>query len=218
MGTTKSQISDQLKAERDKIASLEEELRRANRALGQMRLDMKAALETPMVIERRVYPSPQGLKAIERAEAEWEANVTEPEYKGAWQRINTYIKSREALGWTWQEDYTKNGQFAWCGAFVAFAYGDQLEFPIRQKILPSCLRLWNAWGKTARCRDGEAPQPGDIVVIFNNINDKSDVQATTSRSAWKLPMTSGCSRPSRGTHEAQDLTGASRASSSVSAM
>jgi hypothetical protein len=123
-----------------------------------------------------VYPSPQGLKAIERAEAEWEANVTEPEYKGAWQRINTYIKSREALGWTWQEDYTKNGQFAWCGAFVAFAYGDQLTFPIRQKILPSCLRLWNAWGKTARCRDGEAPQPGDIVVIFNNINDKSDVQ------------------------------------------
>lgn len=174
--TTKSQITDQLKAERDKIASLEEELRRANRAIGQMRLDMKAALETPMVIERRVYPSPQGLKAIERAEAEWEANVTEPEYKGAWQRINTYIKSREALGWTWQEDYTKNGQFAWCGAFVAFAYGDQLTFPIRQKILPSCLRLWNAWGKTARCRDGEAPQPGDIVVIFNNINDKSDVQ------------------------------------------
>lgn len=176
MSTTKSQIADQLKASAQKINDLEEELRRANRTVGQLRLDMKAALEAPSIIERRVYTSPQALKAIERAEAEWALNVTEPEYKGEWKRINTYIKSREGIGWTWQDDYTKNGQFAWCGAFAAFAYGDELNFPIRQKIFPSCLRLWNAWGKSARCRDGEAPQAGDIVVIFNDINNKSDSQ------------------------------------------
>lgn len=176
MSSTKSQIADQLKASAQKINDLEEELRRAHRTVGQLRLDMKAALEAPSIIERRVYTSPQALKAIERAEAEWALNVTEPEYKGEWKRINTYIKSREGIGWTWQEDYTKNGQFAWCGAFVAFAYGDELNFPIRQKIFPSCLRLWNAWGKSARCRDGEAPQAGDVVVVFNDINNKSDPQ------------------------------------------
>jgi len=176
MSSTKSQIADQLKASAQKINDLEEELRRAHRTVGQLRLDMKAALEAPSIIERRVYTSPQALKAIERAEAEWALNVTEPEYKGEWKRINTYIKSREGIGWTWQDDYMKNGQFAWCGAFVAFAYGDELNFPIRQKIFPSCLRLWNAWGKSARCRDGEAPQAGDIVVIFNDINNKSDPQ------------------------------------------
>jgi hypothetical protein len=175
MGTTKTQITDRLKEAHDRIAALEEELRRAHRLQGQLRLDLKAVGDGP-VPERRVYPSDQARLAIERAEAEWELNVTEPEYKGNWQRINTYIKGREGLGWTWEPDYTKNGQFAWCGAFASFAYGDMINFPIKQKIFPSCLRLWNAWGKTARCRDGEKPLPGDIVVVFNNIADKSDVQ------------------------------------------
>ena len=187
MGTTKSQIADQLKASAEKIAALEEELRRANRTVGQLRLDMRAALEVTVITDRRVYPSEQSRHAIERAEAEWARNVTEPEYKGDWQRINTYIKSREGLGWGWQPDYTKNGEFAWCGAFAAFCYGDHLTFPIRHKIMASCLRMWNAWGKTSRCRDGEDPQPGDIVVIFNDLSNKSDVQGNHITLCVELP-------------------------------
>lgn len=175
MGITKTQVSDRLKEAQDRIAELEEELRRAHRLQGQLRLDLKAVAEGPAP-ERRVYPSDQARKAISRAEAEWELNVTEPEHKGNWQRITSYIKGREGLGWTWEADYTKNGQFAWCGAFAAFAYGDMVNFSIRQKIFPSCLRLWNSWGKTARCRDGEKPLPGDVVVVFNDPADKSDIQ------------------------------------------
>jgi hypothetical protein len=154
--------------------SHEHELRRLHRAIAQMGLDLKA-LEVERRPERKVYASPQSRQALERAQAEWELNVTEPSYGGDWQRINTYIKSSDGIGWSWEADYTANGQFSWCGAFVAFAYGRSVLFNIRQKIFPSCYRMWSSWGKTSRCRDGETPQPGDIVTVYTS-EDRSPVQ------------------------------------------
>jgi len=154
--------------------SCEHEVRRLQRSILQMGLDLKA-LEVDRRPERNVYASSQSREAIERAQCEWERNVTEPSYGGDWQRINTYIKSSEGIGWSWEPDYTKNGQFSWCGAFVAFAYGGSVRLDIRKKIFPSCYRLWSNWGKSSRCRDGEAPQPGDIITVFTS-DEQTPVQ------------------------------------------
>ena len=111
---------------------------------------------------------------MKRAEAEWKRNVTEPSYGGDWQRIDTYIRSSQGLGWSWESPYEHNGQFSWCGAFAAFAYQSVLP-KIRQKIFPSCYRMWANWGSTSRCRDGEQPLPGDIVTVYTS-DERSPAQ------------------------------------------
>jgi hypothetical protein len=171
MSKSKAQLEAENKELKLMVADIKEsyehELRRLHRSISQMGLDLKA-LEVDSRPERSVYACPQSEEALKRAQAEWERNVTEPNYGGDWQRINTYIKSSEGLGWSWEDDYTRNGQFSWCGAFAAFAYGRSVLPSIRKKIFPSCYRMWANWGKTSRCRDGELPAPGDIVTVFTS--------------------------------------------------
>jgi hypothetical protein len=147
--------------------STEHEIRRYQRALAQANIDLSAP-EADTRPDRAVYACPQSEEALKRAQAEWKRNVTEPSYGGDWQRIDAYIRSSEGLGWSWEDDYTRNGQFSWCGAFAAFAYGRSVLPSIRKKIFPSCYRMWANWGKTSRCRDGELPAPGDIVTVFTS--------------------------------------------------
>jgi hypothetical protein len=151
--------------------STEHEIRRYKRALAQAQIDLTVD-EVDTRPARAVYACPQSEEAVKRASAEWGRNVTEPEYEGDWQRINTYIKGSEGLGWSWEDDYTHNGQFSWCGAFAAFAYGQSVLPSIRKKIFPSCYRMWANWGASSRCRDGENPLPGDIVTVYTS-SDKS---------------------------------------------
>ena len=160
MAKTKAELSSEIEA-------LEGEVRRLKRSVAHMQIDLDPG-EAKVKFDRSVYPSEHAVKAIERAEAEWERDVTEPEYEGDYERINAYIKGRDGLGWSWEKDYIKNGQFSWCGAFAAFCYGSALKAEIRKKIMPSCYRLQNNWGRSARLRDGEAPMLGDIVVVFTD--------------------------------------------------
>jgi hypothetical protein len=104
--------------------------------------------------------------------AEWSQVIAEPKGKN-WERIDYYIRSRDCLGWTWEKQYVKNKQFAWCGAFAAYFWGPYLNFTARQKILPSCYRLYNNWVNTSRKVEPEEMLPGDIVVIFNSNRAKT---------------------------------------------
>jgi len=150
----------------EKIKEQEDGLRRLRRTVSMAQLDLQPAsfLSSP-VFETKV--SEHSREVIQRACSEWDKNVTEPEYGGDWQRINTYIKGVDGIGWTWEKDYTKNGQFAWCGAFAAFCF-TRIKFNIRQKIFPSCYRLWNAWGGTSR-KVSELNH-GDIVVVYTSLD------------------------------------------------
>lgn len=161
MKITKNELIEQLKEQ-------ENDIRRLRRSLGQAHLDLEPAqyLSSP-VFETKVCEHSRGV--IQRGCAEWDKNVTEPEFNGDWERINTYIKSVQGIGWKWEDDYTKNGQFAWCGAFAAFCY-NKLRLTIRSKIFPSCYRLWNAWGGTSR-KVSELNH-GDIVVVYTS-DDRS---------------------------------------------
>ena len=124
------------------------------------------------VLEERVK------KAISRAEREWDQCIKE-----ANPIINNYIIHKPGLNWkAWSRDsevngqklkqnftsYHKNGDFEWCGAFVAYCYTD-LDPYVRYKNLASTARLnfWNI-GSNARRIKPEDIQPGDIVVIYRN--------------------------------------------------
>ena len=122
-----------------------------------------------------------------RAEYELSLNVTEPGLGGDSDRITTYIKSVAGIGWSWEKDYKKNGQFAWCGAFAAFCFS-KVQFNIRQKIFPSCYRLYNNFNNTSR-RAGKV-RPGDIVTVFTS-KDKTPIYGNHIVIAMSLPDVDG---------------------------
>jgi len=143
----------------DKLDNLEQDYRRLERAFNQAQLDINA-----LEIEDHDYNTPaisfHAREAIKRAEVELNRVVVDP-----CDRINAYIRSAEGLGWSWVEPYTKNGEFAWCGAFASFCY-TKVNSNIRKKIFPSCYRLYSNWAKTSRKIPIQDVQAGDIVVIY----------------------------------------------------
>jgi len=158
MKTTKAELSKQ-------IDSLEEEVRRLKRDVSHLQLDLTPLKYVDKSFDHTSKPTYHVREVVQRAHDEWELNVTEPGLGGDSSRINLYIKSREGIGWTWEADYTKNGQFAWCGAFAAFCY-TKVQFNIKQKIFPSCYRMYSNWGGTSR-KVAEVMK-GDIVVVYTS--------------------------------------------------
>lgn len=151
---TKAEIQQELD-------ELKQSNRRLERALNQAQLDLNDLGD-----DEHNYLTPHqtdnAIQAISRAKKEWSRIVVDP-----CDRINSYIKSSEGIGWSWEKDYIKNGQFAWCGAFAAFCY-TSVKMNIRKKIFPSCYRLYKNWSKTSRKIKIEDVQAGDIVVIYTS--------------------------------------------------
>lgn len=145
----------------ERLTDLENEVRRLNRALSQTEIDL-AEVPKRLITNARPHRSEQSVEALKRAEAEWEMIIKEPDG-----RIDDYIRSRDGIGWSWEKPYTRNRQFAWCGAFAAFCWSS-VRFNIRQKIFPSCYRLYSKWVNTARHIEADQMQPGDIVVVYTS--------------------------------------------------
>ena len=149
-----------------RIELLENNVRRMSRALGQAHIDLDIT-----ITQAHSYPTPaiseQAVRAIKRAKAELDLVVKDP-----CDRISIYIgdnvnKSTQGLGWTWLDPYTRNGQFAWCGAFAAMCY-TEVRMQIRKKIFPSCYRLYSNWSNTSRHIDPSKVQAGDLVVVYTS--------------------------------------------------
>jgi len=159
----------------EELNQLRTKMRHMHREMGSMLLDL------PTPADRAGEPEPitdevtqAAAAAMERAEAEWLLDVTEPGLGGAHgaDRIDEYIRGDEGLGWPdadlkkdGRQPYTRNGQFAWCGAFAAYAWGSTLNASIRKSTFPSTYRLWRDW--QSRRVPVASMRPGDIVVIFN---------------------------------------------------
>jgi len=158
---TKIQLQAQLETLETEFDDLNHEVRRLNRALNQASLDLK-----PMSEKLVFYPTPhidpRSQEAITRGLNEWSDVVKDPS-----KRITTYIKTQQGIGWGWEKEYKKNGQFAWCGAFAAFCW-QSVKLNIRQKVFPSCYRLHTNWGQSSRRLDADQMLPGDIVVVYSS--------------------------------------------------
>lgn len=110
--------------------------------------------------------------AVQTAMREWQLNVIDPpdshiQYGRSRERIRAYIG--EGLGWKADaERYEHDGQFAWCGAFVAYCYAQAgLKPELRLKHLASTYRL-DRWlgGDTGRRRfSAGMAKPGDVLVV-----------------------------------------------------
>jgi hypothetical protein len=146
-----------------RVQELEHNVRRLDRALNQAQLDLGSESEQKRLVFHPIpHSSDRVHEALKRGQAEWELNVKDPS-----KRINAYIRTSEGIAWGWEKEYTKNGQFAWCGAFAAYCWGMSVKKTIRQKIFPSCYRLYSNWGSTSRSIDHDKMMPGDIVVVYS---------------------------------------------------
>ena len=142
------------------IQELKHDVRRMDRALNQASLDLEEL--APRMIHHPIpHLDPRSAEAIARGLTEWERIVEDPD-----NRINTYIRSNQGIGWGWEKQYTTNGQFAWCGAFAAFCW-TTVKLDLRKKIFPSCYRLYSNWSRTSRKIEANLMLPGDIVVVYS---------------------------------------------------
>ena len=101
--------------------------------------------------------------------AEWRLGVAEPGSSPIAnpKRIDEYIRGPLGLAWSWLKPYTKDEQFAWCGAFAAFCAGTAgVGHALRFKRMASTLRINNHLRNT-RGVELDAIEPGDILVVTN---------------------------------------------------
>lgn len=129
------------------------------------------AVAAPEVVKRLREAIPPSGKAVTVALSEWKRGVSEPPGMG-WREIDKYIRSADGLTWRSADEsnlgadvaYTEDGQFKWCGAFVAYSQGKVgLARDIRRQHLASLYRL-HRWARgTNRMVPLEDIKPGDIL-------------------------------------------------------
>jgi|ETNvirnome_2_130_1030620.scaffolds.fasta_scaffold03141_8 hypothetical protein len=123
--------------------------------------------------KRRKKADP-GTVVVATALAEWERVVREP--RGEANRVDEYIRgdlglgwsTADAINWTPNAPYTRNGMFQWCGAFAAFCWGTAglRADPVRKKSWASTVRLYKwAQGSERVVSVPDGLLPGDVVIV-----------------------------------------------------
>ena len=152
------------------LDEMRHDLRRARREMAQ--LDIDHGCEIPGLPPEGVdgESDREEIVRLTLAEGErlWRLGIIEPTARaqnGAPQ-IDRMIRTKAGLKWTWEKEYIKDEQFAWCGAFGGTALAAaQLRQDIRYSIMASCYRLWKNWGQTDRLIPMDSALPGDILVV-----------------------------------------------------
>lgn len=148
-----------------------DELRHSAREATMLAADLPASPIVPVGYEPPLPPVVD--RVLIRARDEWRSGVAEPPRMGA-ARIDEYIRDPDGLGWSSADAkhldrpvaYTRNGQFAWCGAFAAYAWqAGGLRARIRRDAMPSCYKLHRWASGSPRIIAPAAVQPGDVVVV-----------------------------------------------------
>jgi len=89
------------------------------------------------------------LTAVQAAEGFWDLDIIDPKpgAKDPWsirsqKFIDSIIRTKAGLNWSWEREYTGDGDFAWCGAFVSACYAKAgLQLKYREKNFASTYRL-----------------------------------------------------------------------------
>lgn len=139
--------------------------------------------ELKEVVEMTDKLKEAGEKAVAAAKEFWNQDIIDPSSKDHSEKgdrsrkfIDSIIRTGAGLNWTWEEEYKGDGDFAWCGAFVAACWAKSgLKLAIREKDLASTYRIdrfgqGNNDRKYTKCESSEAikafgPRPGDIMLV-----------------------------------------------------
>lgn len=89
------------------------------------------------------------LKAVAAAQEFWKQDIIDPSHRDKSEQaersrkfIDSIIRTKAGLNWTWEHDYKGDSDFEWCGAFVAACYAKVgLKLSIREKDFASTYRL-----------------------------------------------------------------------------
>lgn len=141
-----------------------------------------AADDAPMARADQPHGMSPHAGALEVALGAWADHVEEPPGRGH-EVIDEMIRGEYGLGWPtadaihWERGaaYERNGQFAWCGAFAAWALGHcGLRPEIRYRHMASCSRLHAFAARTARAVALNRIEPGDVVVVGDGKKKQGD--------------------------------------------
>lgn len=146
------------------------------------RLDIDLDVSAPFLVQPNHELTPREARValqLAAADVSFAADIWEPRGNN-WELIDERIRGRQGLGWSTIETgtkarpdiaYTKNGQFAWCGAEAGYCLGAAgLLASIRRQVMPSCFRL----GKFCVTDDStrsrvvehwEDAEPGDVHIV-----------------------------------------------------
>lgn len=110
------------------------------------------------------------VKILGAAHRAWRSRVVEPDKDGdpanSAQVIDSYIRGPMGGGWSWLDEYVRNGQSAWCGMFAAYCYRSAgIKAAIARKVFPSCYRLYSSWFGSDRYVPLSEVESGDVLVV-----------------------------------------------------
>ena len=154
---------------------LKDEIRRLERALRSSLLEIDTKYIPPMSDRLGLPSAPECV--LNQALIEWELNISEPPKDQKEPRIDAYIRSNLGLNWSSADvsrldkptPYTRDS-FSWCGAFVAFCYGEITPASLRKKVFPSTYRMYSHWANSSRNRGKEDIKAGDIITVWTSSN------------------------------------------------
>lgn len=157
-----------------------EHVRHLEREKGAAELDLQTLGAVPAIapVLEPIAPSKEAsptrvAAVLRRAQLEWERGVKEPPGNSHHQ-IDVYIRSVEGLHWPSAAlpnshdtmRYTRNGQFAWCGAFAAYCFAlAGLRADIRKRSCASTFRLFTLANQTPRYISPRDIEAGDIAIV-----------------------------------------------------
>ncbi|NUN12889.1 MAG: hypothetical protein HUU55_04570 [Myxococcales bacterium] len=101
------------------------------------------------------------------AKQAWLMDILDPptsstKYKKSREFIDDIIRTPSGLNWTWEDPYVQDGDYAWCGAFAAYAWGGAgLRLDLRKLYGSSCYRLNRAAQHKSAFGEDVPPKPAD---------------------------------------------------------
>jgi len=153
-----------------------EQLRRMERALRLAELDTGVSVEHDTVDDA---PADRVALVIKKSAGIWKRKIIEPAKSGdpanSAPDIDWLIRGKECANWHWLDEYTHNGQTAWCGFAQSYAFRYAgLKSHIVEKVLPSCYRLKKWATENKRFVPVDEMRPGDIVLVDSTGDGKAN--------------------------------------------
>jgi len=119
-----------------------------------------------------------GSLAVARAKSLWLNGIIDPPsssetYDRSRRFIDDFIRGPGGLLWGWEAPYVQNGDFEWCGSFVATAWSAvRLAARWREAFFASAYRL-DRWGQYLAMERAKNPAPADLPRRYLRLDERS---------------------------------------------
>jgi hypothetical protein len=119
-----------------------------------------------------------GRLAVMRAKSLWLTGIVDPpdgssQYDRSRRMIDEFIRGSGGLHWTWERPYEQNGDFEWCGSYVATAWSRvRMAMEWRRTFFASTYRL-DRWAQYLPLQDHDNPRHDDQPRRYLRLDENS---------------------------------------------